>query len=64
MTFPEQAAGFLRTHAVQAARYSGFKHRITALLKTDRPADSDGKAEITSEFLRQARSGAHVPVQY
>jgi len=46
---------FLRTHPAQAARYSGLKRRLAVLLETDRPAYSDGKAEMISEFLRQAR---------
>ena len=46
---------FLRTHPAHAARYSDLKHRLAALLKTDRPAYTQGKAEMISEFLRQAR---------
>jgi GrpB-like predicted nucleotidyltransferase (UPF0157 family) len=46
---------FLRTHPAHAARYSQLKRRLAALLTTDRPACSDGKAEMISEFLRQAR---------
>jgi GrpB-like predicted nucleotidyltransferase (UPF0157 family) len=46
---------FLRTHPVQAARYASLKHRLAKLLKTDRSAYSDGKAEIISDLLRQAR---------
>ena len=46
---------FLRTHPAQAARYSDLKRRLAMLLETDRPAYSDGKAAMISEFLRQAR---------
>jgi GrpB-like predicted nucleotidyltransferase (UPF0157 family) len=46
---------FLRTHPVQAARYGSLKHRLAALLDTDRSAYSDGKAEMISDLLRQAR---------
>jgi GrpB-like predicted nucleotidyltransferase (UPF0157 family) len=47
---------FLRTHPAQAARYGALKSRLAALLKTDRPAYTDGKAEMIGDFLRQARS--------
>jgi GrpB-like predicted nucleotidyltransferase (UPF0157 family) len=46
---------FLRTHPAQAARYSDLKRRLAVLLATERPAYSEGKAEMISEFLRQAR---------
>ena len=46
---------FLRTHPVQAARYGSLKHRLAVLLDTDRSAYSDGKAEMISDLLRQAR---------
>jgi GrpB-like predicted nucleotidyltransferase (UPF0157 family) len=46
---------FLRTHPAQAARYSDLKRRLAVLLKTERSAYSDGKADMISEFLRQAR---------
>jgi GrpB-like predicted nucleotidyltransferase (UPF0157 family) len=46
---------FLRTHPVQAARYGSLKHRLAVLLKTDRSAYGDGKAEMISDLLRQAR---------
>jgi GrpB-like predicted nucleotidyltransferase (UPF0157 family) len=46
---------YLRTHPAQAARYGGLKRRLAVLLKTDRSAYSKGKAEMISEFLRQAR---------
>jgi GrpB-like predicted nucleotidyltransferase (UPF0157 family) len=46
---------FLRTHPVQAARYGALKHRLAALLKTDRAAYTDGKAAMIGDFLRQAR---------
>ena len=49
---------FLRAHPGHAARYSDLEHRLAALLKTDRPAYSDGKAEMITEFLRQARCRA------
>lgn len=47
---------FLRTHPAQAARYGALKSRLAALLKIDRSAYSDGKAEMIADFLRQARS--------
>jgi len=47
---------FLRTHPVQAVRYSALKIRLAALLKTDRLAYSNGKSEMIGDFLRQARS--------
>jgi hypothetical protein len=46
---------FLRTHPAHAARYGNLKHRLAALLQEDRPAYSQSKAELISEFLRQAR---------
>jgi GrpB-like predicted nucleotidyltransferase (UPF0157 family) len=46
---------FLRAHPAQAARYRDLKRRLAVLLTTDRPAYTDGKAEMISEFLRQAR---------
>jgi len=46
---------FLRTHPAHAARYGELKRRLAGLLTTDRPAYSEGKAEMISEFLRQAR---------
>lgn len=46
---------FLRTHPTHAARYGDLKHRLAALLQGDRPAYSQSKAELISEFLRQAR---------
>jgi GrpB-like predicted nucleotidyltransferase (UPF0157 family) len=46
---------FLRAHPGQAARYGNLKRRLAVLLKTDRPAYTDGKAEMISDFLRQAR---------
>ena len=46
---------FLRAHPSQAARYSDLKRRLEVLLKTDRSAYDDGKAEMIAEFLRQAR---------
>jgi GrpB-like predicted nucleotidyltransferase (UPF0157 family) len=46
---------FLRTHPVQAARYSSLKRQLAALLRTDRSAYGDGKAEMISDLLRQAR---------
>ena len=38
-----------------SARYADLKRRLAALLKTDRPAYGQGKAEMISEFLREAR---------
>jgi GrpB-like predicted nucleotidyltransferase (UPF0157 family) len=46
---------FLRAHPAHAARYSDLKLHLAALLKTDRAAYSDGKAEMITDFLRQAR---------
>ena len=48
---------FLRTHPVQAAVYGELKHRLSGLLRTDRAAYADGKAELVTELLRQARAG-------
>ena len=52
---------FLRTHPVQAARYASLKRRLAVLLETDRPAYSDGKAEMISDLLRQARRPGQEP---
>lgn len=46
---------FLRAHPGQAARYGELKHRLAGLLDTDRRAYSDGRAEMITGFLRQAR---------
>jgi GrpB-like predicted nucleotidyltransferase (UPF0157 family) len=46
---------FLRTHPVQAARYGNLKRQLAVLLPTDRSAYAVGKAEMISDFLRQAR---------
>jgi GrpB-like predicted nucleotidyltransferase (UPF0157 family) len=46
---------FLRAHPGQAARYSDLKRHLAALLKTDRSAYSDGKAEMIAELLNRAR---------
>jgi GrpB-like predicted nucleotidyltransferase (UPF0157 family) len=46
---------FLRAHPVHAARYGSLKRRLAVLLETDRSAYSDGKAEMISDLLRQAR---------
>lgn len=46
---------FLRTHPVQAARYSSLKHQLAVVLETDRSAYSDDKAEMITDLLRQAR---------
>ena len=46
---------YLRTHPAQAARYGDLKRRLAPLLKTDRSAYGEGKAEMIGEFLRQAR---------
>jgi GrpB-like predicted nucleotidyltransferase (UPF0157 family) len=46
---------FLRTHPVQAARYGSLKRQLAVLLPTDRSAYADGKAEMISDLLRQAR---------
>jgi GrpB-like predicted nucleotidyltransferase (UPF0157 family) len=47
---------FLRTHPDEAARYGELKRRLAGLLETDRTAYADGKAEMITEFLRQARA--------
>jgi GrpB-like predicted nucleotidyltransferase (UPF0157 family) len=46
---------FLRTHPLQAARYGSLKRRLSERLQTDRLAYSDGKTEMISDLLRQAR---------
>jgi GrpB-like predicted nucleotidyltransferase (UPF0157 family) len=46
---------FLRAHPGQAARYGDLKRRLAGLLTADRPAYSDGKAEMITGFLRQDR---------
>ena len=46
---------FLRAHPVQAARYGSLKRQLAVLLKADRPAYGNGKAEMISDLLRQAR---------
>jgi GrpB-like predicted nucleotidyltransferase (UPF0157 family) len=46
---------FLRTHPVEAARYSSLKRELAALLRTDRTAYTDGKAAMISDLLQQAR---------
>ena len=46
---------FLRAHPAPAGQYSDLKLRLAALLKTDRPAYSDGKAQMITELLRRAR---------
>lgn len=38
----------------QAVRCGDLKHRLAGLLAADRPAYSDGKAEMIAGFLRQA----------
>jgi GrpB-like predicted nucleotidyltransferase (UPF0157 family) len=48
---------FLRAHPAEAARYAELKHRLAGLLGTDRAAYTDGKAEMITEFLGQARRG-------
>jgi GrpB-like predicted nucleotidyltransferase (UPF0157 family) len=49
---------FLRTHPAQASQYGDLKLRVAGLLKTNRSAYSEGKAEMIGEFLRQARGDA------
>jgi GrpB-like predicted nucleotidyltransferase (UPF0157 family) len=46
---------FLRMHPGQADRYAELKHHLAPLLKTDRTAYTDGKADMITEFLRLAR---------
>jgi GrpB-like predicted nucleotidyltransferase (UPF0157 family) len=46
---------YLRAHPGQAARYGQLKHRLAGLLKTDRPQYVNGKAEMITELLREAR---------
>jgi GrpB-like predicted nucleotidyltransferase (UPF0157 family) len=47
---------FLRAHPVQAARYGSRKRQLAALLPDSRRAYTDGKAEMVSDLLRQARA--------
>jgi len=47
-------------HPAQATRYGDLKHRLAGLLETGRPAYSDGKAQMITEFPRQAR----LPLRY
>jgi GrpB-like predicted nucleotidyltransferase (UPF0157 family) len=54
---------FLRTHPAQAARYASLKRQLATLLETDRAAYNEGKAEMISEFLRQARCPAEAPLR-
>ena len=46
---------FLRAHPGQAARYGQLKHRLASLLQTDRTGYVNGKAEMITELLREAR---------
>jgi GrpB-like predicted nucleotidyltransferase (UPF0157 family) len=46
---------FLRSHPGHADRYGELKRRLAWPLSTDRAANADGKAEIITELLRQAR---------
>jgi GrpB-like predicted nucleotidyltransferase (UPF0157 family) len=56
---------FLRTHPGQAARYAKLKRHLAPLLKTDRAAYANGKADMITEFLRLARlPGRCVPGGY
>ncbi|HMH90979.1 MAG TPA: GrpB family protein [Streptosporangiaceae bacterium] len=52
---------FLRAHPDEAARYGELKRRLAGLLETDRAAYADGKAEMISELLRQARADPPAP---
>jgi hypothetical protein len=47
---------FLRAHPDEAARYGKLKRRLAGLLETDRAAYADGKAELITDLLRQARA--------
>ena len=51
---------YLRAHPAQATRYGDLRQRLAGLLETGHPAYSDGKAQMITELLRQAR----LPVQY
>jgi GrpB-like predicted nucleotidyltransferase (UPF0157 family) len=46
---------FLRGHPDEAARYGRLKSRLAPLLRTDRVAYSQGKAQLIAQFLTQAR---------
>ncbi len=50
---------FLRRHPDQAARYAEVKRRLSPLLKTDRAAYTDGKADVITELLQLARHDAY-----
>jgi GrpB-like predicted nucleotidyltransferase (UPF0157 family) len=52
---------FLRAHPDQAARYGRLKQRLAPLLKTDRAAYNECKAQLIAQFLTQARSDADSP---
>jgi GrpB-like predicted nucleotidyltransferase (UPF0157 family) len=47
---------FLRADPDQAARYGALKRRLAPLLRADRAAYSDGKAELIRELLCRARA--------
>jgi GrpB-like predicted nucleotidyltransferase (UPF0157 family) len=49
---------FLRSHPGHAARYAERKRALAPLLRTDREAYTRGKADMVTEFLRQAREAA------
>jgi GrpB-like predicted nucleotidyltransferase (UPF0157 family) len=46
---------FLRAHPGQTARYGQLKHYLAGLLTTDRPGYVNGKTEMITELLREAR---------
>jgi GrpB-like predicted nucleotidyltransferase (UPF0157 family)/aminoglycoside phosphotransferase (APT) family kinase protein len=46
---------FLRAHPEQAARYAELKRELAPLLRTDREAYVDGKADLVTDLLRRAR---------
>jgi GrpB-like predicted nucleotidyltransferase (UPF0157 family) len=50
---------YLRAHPAEAARYARLKHGLAGLLRTDRVAYTEGKAELITGFLRQARASAN-----
>lgn len=52
---------FLRAHPAQAARYASLKHQLAPLLQADRSAYVDGKAEMVTDLLRQARRTRPAP---
>ncbi len=52
---------FLRSHPGHAARYAERKRALAPLLRIDREAYTQGKADMVTEFLRVAREAAPEP---